>query len=139
MIATTVSCFASSGRLPAALYQQRLLLDERLIASQPETFAPEFLFHVRDTERAALADLLSQRKQGAPFGDRPTVVLSRGNERDADREDAHARLAKLSTNSRHTVIAGSGHEIHLFQPAAVIAAVNDVLEAIAKKTPLRPE
>ena len=47
-------------------------------------------------------------------------------------------VAKLSTNSRHTVIVGSGHEIHLFQPPAVIQAINDVLESVARKTPLTP-
>jgi pimeloyl-ACP methyl ester carboxylesterase len=127
---------APFDQLPAELYQQRLLLDARLIASQPATLTPELLFHVRDTERTALAALLSQRKKGLPFGDRPTVVLSRGNERDADREESHAKLAKLSSNSRFSVIADAGHEIHLFQPRAVITAVEDVLEAIAKKTRL---
>ena len=48
-------------------------------------------------------------------------------------------IAELSTNSRFSVISGSGHEIHLYEPRAVVNAVNDVLEAIAKKTQLRPE
>lgn len=44
----------------------------------------------------------------------------------------HAELAKLSTNSRHTVVANAGHEIHLFAPAVVIQAIQDVVEAHRK-------
>jgi len=129
---------APFDKLPPELYQQRLAADERLVASQPSTLTPEAIFRLRDRERARLAGLLASRKAGTPFGDRPTVVLSRGDERDQGREGSHAAVAKLSTNSRHTVIVGSGHEIHLFQPPAVIQAINDVLESVARKTPLTP-
>ena len=129
---------APFDKLPPELYQQRLLLDEKLIAAQPDTITPEFIFRIRDSERAALARLLASRKAGTPFGDRPTVVLSRGSERDADRERSHADVAKLSTNSRHTVILGAGHEIHLFNPPAVITAIDDVLAAVAGKSKLPP-
>ena len=125
--------------LPPELYKQRLILDERLIDALPDTLTPEQLGRIQEHERAFLAGLLATRKSGTPFGDRPTIVLSRGDERDKGREDVHAALAKLSTNSRHTVIDGSGHEIHLFQPRAVVNAINDVLEAVAKKSHLRPE
>ena len=123
-------------RLPPELYQQRLLLDERLIASAPETITPEQLGAYQESERALLASLLATRKAGTPFGDRPTVVLSRGNERDKGREDVHAALAKLSTNWRHSVIDGAGHEIHLFNPPAVVTAISDVLDAVARKSRL---
>jgi pimeloyl-ACP methyl ester carboxylesterase len=127
---------APFDKLPPELYQQRLAADERLVASQPSTLTPEAIFRLRDRERAMLADLLASRKAGTPFGDRPTVVLSRGDERNKEREDVHDALAKLSTNARHTVIVGAGHEIHLFQPPAVIQAINDVLESVARKTKL---
>ena len=77
-----------------------------------------------------------RERPGLRSGDRPTVVLSRGDERNKEREDVHANLARLSTNSRHTVIAGAGHEIHLFDPRAVIVAVTDAFEALVKKSPL---
>jgi pimeloyl-ACP methyl ester carboxylesterase len=124
-------------RLPPELYEQRLLLDERLIAAMPESLTPEQLGAYQEHERAFLASLLATRKTGTPLGDRPTVVLSRGDERNKEREAVHANLAKLSTNYRHTVIAGAGHEIHLFDPPAVVTAVTDVVEAVAKKAPLR--
>jgi pimeloyl-ACP methyl ester carboxylesterase len=66
------------------------------------------------------------------------VVLSRGDERDAGREAVHLALAHLSTNSRHSVVAGAGHEIHVFEPAAVAQAITDVLHAIRSSTQLPP-
>ena len=32
----------------------------------------------------------------------------------------------------------ASHEIHLFQPAAVLAAINDVVASVRTKQPLRP-
>jgi len=127
---------APFDKLPPEVYQQRLLLDERLIASQPDSLTPEQLGAYQESERAFLASLLATRKAGTPFGDRPTVVLSRGTDPSKAREDVHATLAKLSTNWRHSVIAGAGHEIHLFEPAAVVVAINDVLEAVTRKSKL---
>jgi len=127
---------APFDRLSPELYQQRVLLDERLIASIPESLTPEQLGRYQEGERAFLARLLATRSGGTAFGDRPTVVLSRGDERNEGREGVHAALARLSSNSRHSVIAGAGHEIHLFQPEAVIVAITDVLAAIATKSRL---
>jgi pimeloyl-ACP methyl ester carboxylesterase len=123
--------------LPPDLYRIRIGLDDRLIARVPDTVPPEAVATAQEEERALLARLLATRANGAtPFGNRPTVVLTRGNEKNADREAAHAALAALSTNSRHSVVAGAGHEIHLFEPSAVVLAVSDVVAAIRTKSPL---
>jgi pimeloyl-ACP methyl ester carboxylesterase len=116
--------------LPPDLYLVRIQLDERLIASMPDTVPASVVAASQERERAFLAGLLATRKDSFPLGSRPTVVLSRGDERNAGREAVHAALAKLSSNSRHTVVAGAGHEIHLFQPSAVITAIADVVTAI---------
>ena len=129
---------APFDRLSPELYRQRVLLDERVLAAMPETLTPAEIGRYQEAERAFLARLLATRSAGTPLGDRPTVVLSRGDERNQDREQVHAALARLSSNSRHSVIAGAGHEIHLFQPDAVILAVTDVLEAIARNSRLPP-
>ena len=63
-------------------------------------------------------------------------MLTRGDEKNAEREAVDASQARLSTNSRHSVIAGAGHEIHLFEPTAVIAAIADVVQAIRGKSQL---
>ena len=133
---------APFDRLPPDLHRTRIALDERLIASIPDTVPPEPIAAARESERARLARLLSARRASAhPLGDRPIVVLSRGDEVNADREAAHAALAGLSTNSRHSVVKGAGHEIHLFEPAVVVQAIADVAQAIRDRQPLprRPD
>ena len=126
-------------RLPANLYQTRIALDEKLIASAPDSVPPEVVASGQEAERAFLASLKATRSaQPHPFGDRPTVVLTRGDEVNSDRAASHATLAALSTISRHSVVAGAGHEIHLFEPSAVVTAIADVLKAVHEKTRLIP-
>ena len=118
---------APFDKLPPALYDLRVKLDTRLIASIPDTVTPLMISTSREDERALLARLLAQRSSTPhPLGDRPLVVLSRGVDSDPEPRATHAALAKLSTNSRHTVVPGSGHEIHLFEPSAVVQAIEDV-------------
>ena len=125
--------------LPPALYKQRVALEQRVIDALPAVLTPEQLLGYQESERVFLASLVAARQAPAPFGNRPTIVLSHDTNRNELREGGQQAIAGLSTNSRFSVVAGSGHEIHLFQPRAVVNAVNDVLEAIAKKTQLRPE
>jgi pimeloyl-ACP methyl ester carboxylesterase len=127
---------APFDRLPPESYRIRIKLDERLIASMPESVSPEVVAAHQERERSFLGRLMATRSTAHPFGDRPTVVLSRGDERNEGRESVHRALAQLSTNSRHSVITGAGHEIHLFEPTAVIQAITDVLLAVREKTPL---
>jgi pimeloyl-ACP methyl ester carboxylesterase len=125
-------------RLPGDLYELRVQLDTRLIASQPETLTSEQLLESSEGERAALARLMEMRKSSEHYlGSLPVVVLTRGLDSNEDFRKAHAGLAALSTNSRHTIVADAGHEIHLFKPAAVIQAIRDVLEAVRTKQQLR--
>ncbi len=126
-------------KLPPDLYEIRVKLDEKLIAATPDTVPAAVVGASQETERAFLARLKATRTDNPhPLGDRPTVVLSRSDDPNADREAVHAALARLSTNARHSIVAGSGHEIHLFQPAAVIQAIADVVKAVREKTPLPP-
>lgn len=127
---------APFDKLPPDLYQLRVKLDERLIASIPASVPPEVVAASQEGEHAFLARLLGSRSTNNPFGNRPTVVLTRGDEKNPGREGVHSALAKLSTNSRHSVIIGAGHEIHLFEPAAVVEAITDVLNAIRTSKPL---
>ena len=124
-------------RLPPEVYRLRIRLDEKLIASVPDTVSPEIIAAVRESERALLSRLDSLRAASEhPLEDVPTVVISRGVGRNEQREAAHVSLARLSRNSYHCVIEGSGHEIHLFKPKAVVQAVLDVRRAILTGEPL---
>jgi pimeloyl-ACP methyl ester carboxylesterase len=129
---------APFDKLPPDLYEIRVRLDERLIASAPDSVPPAVVGAFQEGERAFLARLLATRKDIHPLGSRPTVVLTRGNEKNAAREEVHAALAELSSNSRHSIVAGAGHEIHLFEPSAVITAIADVVKAIREKSALPP-
>jgi pimeloyl-ACP methyl ester carboxylesterase len=81
------------------------------------------------------------------LGDIPLIVLTRGsggydgradsaeleNERLAQQEE----LAHLSTNSKHIIDKNSGHNIHLEDPATVIAAIKEVYKAAKNHTMLK--
>jgi pimeloyl-ACP methyl ester carboxylesterase len=126
-------------KLPPDLYDLRIKLDTRLIASIPDTLTPEFVAAMWEQERAQLARLLQLRSaQAHPLGDIPVVVLTRGTDVGEGLFETHDALAQLSTNFRHTMVAGSGHEIHLFEPNAVIEAISEVVDAVRGKTRLPP-
>jgi pimeloyl-ACP methyl ester carboxylesterase len=121
---------APFDRLPPDLYQLRVKLDQRLIASAAASIAADVVRESSEGQRAALARLLESRTKGEhPMGDRPVVVLTRGQDMTPGIAENHAGLARLSTNSRQTVVPEAGHEIHLFVPSAVIQAIQDVCTA----------
>ena len=122
---------APFDKLPKDLYESRVLLDRRLIDSIPTSIPPEIIAESAEGQRAAFAKLRAAAKEH-PFGDRPLVVLTRGVDSSEDMKVAHAAIARQSTNSRHTVVANSGHEIHLYQPAVVVQAIRDVVESERK-------
>lgn len=130
---------APFDRLPRELYDKRIVLDQRLIAAQPSVVTYEQRLRGAESEHENLATL---RQAGLarqhPLGDRPVVVLSRSIGGNQEVWDVHASVARISSNSRHTVVAESGHEIHLFKPEAVIQAIHDVRDAHRNKSALRP-
>lgn len=77
-----------------------------------------------------------------PLGALPLIVLS-GEPKPTPvattqcvRDDAAEGLDRLSSNSIYLVAAGSGHEIHLYQPAAVTRALLGMVVAVRTSTPL---
>jgi pimeloyl-ACP methyl ester carboxylesterase len=124
-------------RLPAHLQAVRLWLDVR----SWEKWGPA---------KEGPASLLSWRKEFLrefeetdaaehPLGNLPVVVLSSGpvaseSER-RSRNGAAARLDFLSSNTVHMTAAGSGHEIHLYQPDQVVRAVVRVISAVRSRVP----
>jgi len=109
-------------------------LDKRLIDSFPASVGADVVAQRAEAERATLAELYQARKK-APhsLGSLPLVILTRGVNTDKERVAAYDELAKMSTRSRHTVVADAGHEIHLFQPAAVIEAIREVIALARSK------
>jgi pimeloyl-ACP methyl ester carboxylesterase len=96
------------------------------------------------------ASLLSWRKEflrefdetesgPPPLGALPLVVISSdpivADAAHRTREGMAARLALLSTNTTFVVAAGSGHEIHLYQPDTVVRAIENMARASSRPAP----
>ena len=124
-------------RLPSDLYARRVALDRKMIAGTPATVAADVVGEFSDGNYAMLSRLNAAR-QSTPnlLGDMPVVVLTRGRDASPDQQTAHAAMARLSRNSRHTAVPDSYHEIHLSHPQAVIEAILDVVGAVRERRPL---
>jgi len=132
---------APFDRLPSDLYRRRVELDRRLIASFPPTVPAAVVRESAEGQRAGLARLLESRgRPDNPMGRVPVVVLTRGLEQTPGIAENHAALAAVSGNSRHTVVPGTLHEIHLSAPPSVVQAIGDVCDAAQTKArlPVRP-
>ena len=114
--------------LPPDIYETRILLDQRTIDSYPPSVSAEIVREHSLSERATFTELhLARRQQPPALGDLPVVMLTRGQDADDDRRAAYVELAgSLSTRTRHTEVPGAGHEIHLYEPAVVVAAIREV-------------
>jgi pimeloyl-ACP methyl ester carboxylesterase len=75
-----------------------------------------------------------------PLGRLPVVVVAsdpaQARSECESRNTAASCLDYLSANTIHITAAGSGHEIHLYQPDTLVKAALQVLDAVRKKTPL---
>ena len=129
---------APFDRLPRDLYDTRLEFDRRLIHSGGSMTYDQFV--EQEIGRQAAYVALHEQTTTIPqaLGDRPVVVLTRDKASQA-LIAVHATLAGQSANSRHTVVAGAGHEIHLMAPSVVIQAMQDVVESSrhGSKLPVR--
>jgi pimeloyl-ACP methyl ester carboxylesterase len=88
--------------------------------------------------------------QEGSLGAIPLIVLTRAEggysdkldipaaQLEQERKDCQAKLARLSTNSKH-IFVPSGHNMHLEAPEDVVAAVREVVEAVRQHSKLRPE
>ena len=73
------------------------------------------------------------------FGAKPLVVLTAGDGSDASWFAKQDKLAHLSTNTVHRVVAGASHEMLVGDrtaSASTIAAIRDVVSAIRSGSPL---
>jgi pimeloyl-ACP methyl ester carboxylesterase len=126
-------------RLPPDLQKIRLWLDVRLwekfdpskaTADSLLSWRKEFLKEFDETERW----------KKPPLGALAVVVVS-SNPPATDaarrsRDEAGPRLDFLSSNTLHITAAGSGHEIHIYQPDRVIEGVLQAVTAVRTGHPL---
>jgi pimeloyl-ACP methyl ester carboxylesterase len=122
-------------RLPDAMYRLRVVLERRLLTSDASKPVPHaVVIEAVEGQRAAFAELQqATRAQPQEFGNRPLVVLTRGVGSPDRLRQLHLALSQTSSNGRHSVVAGAGHEIQLYQPTVVIQGIQDVLESFRTK------
>ncbi|MCI0535230.1 MAG: alpha/beta fold hydrolase [Verrucomicrobiales bacterium] len=93
---------------------------------------------------------LARQVNPVPLGDRPLIVLGAGKRRQPpgtsdelwkelrrERDAQIMDLERLSRNSKVIIDPASGHAIHLDNPQLVAQAVQEVLEAAVKGTPIQ--
>jgi len=121
-------------RLPADVQAARLWLDQRLWEKfDPATARPESMLSWRKEFLRELDQDCGSSPH--PLGDLQVIVVSsdtsaRERARQGklgrqfcDRSDAGDGLEQLSSHTTYIIAAGSGHEIHLYKPDAVVQAL----------------
>jgi len=126
-------------KLPPNLHKVRLWLDVRLWEeSDPSKAVPEPLLSWRK-EFLTEFDATDAGKK-PPLGALPVVVIASDpaapESARRSRDAAGPRLDYLSSNTVHITAAGSGHEIHLYQPDRVIQGVLQAVSAVRTGRPL---
>jgi pimeloyl-ACP methyl ester carboxylesterase len=130
---------APYDRLLPELQSVRLWLDVRLWQRwDPTNEGPESTLSWRNEFLREFAETDSGR--GPPLGNLPVIVVSNGpaasEAERRSRAGAAARLDFLSSNTVHITAQGSGHEIHLYQPDVLVAALLKAVAAVRTRAPL---
>jgi pimeloyl-ACP methyl ester carboxylesterase len=112
-------------RLPVELQAVRLQFDIRLWQKlQRGTDDPASMLSWR---KEFIREFDETENDPPPLGALPVVVVTSdplvADAAHRTRDGAAARLAFLSSNTKLVVAAGSGHEVHLYQPDAVVRAI----------------
>jgi len=126
-------------RLPSDLQVVRLWLAVRLWEKwEPAKVSPESTLSWRKEFLRMFEETDAGKKP--PLDALPVIVVSSdapaGESARESRDGAAARLDFLSSNTLHITAAGSGHEIHLYQPDRVVQAVTQAVSAVRSGAPL---
>lgn len=103
-----------------------------------------------NVEQVDLAACCRQVAGTGSLGDRPVILVNSGRgaawtpdvpmdviaRLEAVRRDLRREVVQLSSNSRHVIAEGSGHYVHHDRPDIVLAAIQQVVRAIATHTRL---
>jgi L-ascorbate metabolism protein UlaG (beta-lactamase superfamily)/pimeloyl-ACP methyl ester carboxylesterase len=125
-------------KLPPDLLKARVTFETRAFKSMMATPAEQAVEMMESMRRTIVKLHASTANGKRPLGAMPVVILTAENGPDPESTQLEARLAQLSTNTTQRKVAGSGHEIHLFEPAAVVQAIGDVVSAARSRAARRP-
>ena len=115
-------------RLPQPLYDTRVALDRKLIASMPPSVGADVAAESGKGDYETLTRLSAARRATPNLlGEMPLIVLTRGRGSSPDQQRAHAELARMSRAGEHLVVPDAYHEIHLSNPDVVVKAISDVV------------
>lgn len=121
-------------RLPADVLTTRVTFQMRQDRAQGTADADAILAEL-EADRIVVAALHEARaRSAAPLGGLPLIALRAERDPAAAFKAGQADLVRLSTNSTERIVKRSGPEIHLYDPAAVVLAVDDVAQAAVKST-----
>jgi pimeloyl-ACP methyl ester carboxylesterase len=116
-------------KLPDRLQAEHMWLLTRFFDGMRASSAAE-VDAFQKANHAALVTLHQIDTDPHPLKDLPLFVLSRGVNNSALQQRLQNDLARLSTNSKHLVVADSDHEIHLFRPDVTIDSIGEVVRAV---------
>jgi L-ascorbate metabolism protein UlaG (beta-lactamase superfamily)/pimeloyl-ACP methyl ester carboxylesterase len=116
-------------KLPPDLLKTRVTFETRALKSMMAADPAQMAAMMESMRRTFVALHRAGANGARPLGTRPLVVLTAEHGPDAAFTALEGKLAQLSTNATQRIVAGSGHEIHLFEPAVVVRAIQDVVDA----------
>jgi L-ascorbate metabolism protein UlaG (beta-lactamase superfamily) len=124
-------------RLPPDVLATRVTFQMRLDRARgaPD---PDRILAELEADRVVVAALHEARTRSTPpLGRLPLVSLRAERDADVPFKAGQADLVTLTTNGVDRIVKRSGAEIHLYDPGAVVTAVQDVAQAAARGAAVR--
>jgi L-ascorbate metabolism protein UlaG (beta-lactamase superfamily)/pimeloyl-ACP methyl ester carboxylesterase len=125
-------------KMPPDLLKTRVAFETRVFKQMMGPDVSQMTEAMESMRKTLLKLHAASASGGRPLGHRPIVVLTAEKGSEPEFTALEAKLAQLSTNATQRVVAGSGHEIHLFEPAAVVRGIGDVVDAARRGGAIRP-
>jgi pimeloyl-ACP methyl ester carboxylesterase len=118
--------------LPARIGVLRLLAGP--LDLDPLSVSPRSVQATIDEGRG-IPEGLAQAGAVASLGATPLIVLSSGQDHDADSQGKQTKLLQLSSNSQQLFAERSGHNVQFDQPEAAVGAIVQMVDRVRRATP----
>ena len=128
---------APFDKLPNDVLMTRVTFESRMFKAVAASGGFDANVERMDADRQTFVRLHEGGSAGA-LGSRPLVVLAGAYTQNLGPPSANAKVSALSVNAALRTAAHSGREVHLYEPAAVIRAVQDVVNAVKTNGKVAP-